>query len=197
MRKQLLFIVLLFFSSPLPGQQRDHTQEYMEEFEWSSRHVIPLAEALSEETYAWRPAPGMRSFGELFMHTAGGNLMLLGVAGIEHPAGLSQAPDLAMVQKWQKEVTSKKEIIQWLRRSCEAVGAARRAETEESLSRKVPYSDRELTVYAVYLRLLNRQIEQMGQMIVYARIKGIPLPWLEGKGTGGQGPGQGGKSNKP
>ncbi len=197
MRKKILGILLLLFSAPLAGQQRDQAKEYLDEFEWSCRHVIPLAEALPEEAYSWRPAPGMRSFGELFMHTGAGNLMLLGEAGVRHPAGLGEAPDLATVQRLQKEVTSKKEIIEWLKRGCEAVPPAWRAETQESLARKVQFSGREQTVYAVYLRLLCRQIEQMGQLIVYARIKGVPLPWLPAKSSEGEGSGRAGTPNKP
>lgn len=164
---------------PLLAQPGPHTADYLKEFEWSCRHVIPLAEAIPEETYAWRPAPGMRSFGELFMHTAGGNIMLLGVAGVKHPAGLSHPPDVATVQRWTREVTAKKDIVAWLKRGCEAVPPAWQAETPHSLARRVSFNGDERSVNAIYLRLLGRQIEQMGQLIVYARIKGIPLPWFK------------------
>jgi hypothetical protein len=43
--------------------------------------VMALAKAVPDEKYSWRPAPGVRSFKEVFLHIAYGNRLMLNVAG--------------------------------------------------------------------------------------------------------------------
>src|ERR1700694_5141277 len=47
--------------------------------EWGhvSRQLIALAEATPPEQFAWRPAPGVRSTSEVYMHLAIANYYLL------------------------------------------------------------------------------------------------------------------------
>ncbi len=72
--------------------------------EWThvTRQVMALAEATPAEKYAWRPAPGVRTFSEVYMHIAVANYWLLSVTGPKPPEGFS--PDL------EKTVTQKAEV---------------------------------------------------------------------------------------
>ena len=91
--------------------------------EW--RHVteqlIALAEATPADKFAWRPAPGVRSTSEVYMHIASANFYLLSFTGPKMP------PDLDM--KTAKNVTSKEDVIKWLKRSFAAVEQAHAAAT--------------------------------------------------------------------
>ena len=51
--------------------------------EWGhvSRQLLALAQAIPAEKYSWRPAPGVRSVSEVFMHIAIANFYLLSVTG--------------------------------------------------------------------------------------------------------------------
>jgi hypothetical protein len=85
--------------------------------EWGhvSRQLIALAEAIPADKYSWRPAPGVRSASEVFMHVAIENFSLLSVTGPPMPADLKE--------DMEKTVTAKPEVIAWLKRSLAAVAS--------------------------------------------------------------------------
>ena len=76
-------------------------------------------------------------------------------------------------------VTSKAEVIKWLKRSFDAVKQAHLAVKPEDLKRKVTVAKREATVDGMYLRILVHDNEHMGQLIAYARMTGVKPPWSE------------------
>ena len=45
-------------------------QQFMTDLDTLQSKFLALAEAIPAEKYAWRPAPGVRSVGEAFMHVA-------------------------------------------------------------------------------------------------------------------------------
>ena len=95
-----------------------------------SRQLIALAEAIPAEKYSWRPAPGVRSISELFMHIALANFYLLSVTGPKMP------PDITS-EDVEKTVTSKPEGIRYLQRSLDAVKSARTQLKPGDLQRRV------------------------------------------------------------
>ena len=58
--------------------------------EWGhvSRQLVALAEAIPADKYAWRPAPGVRSVSEVFMHIVVANFWLLSATGKPVPTGM-------------------------------------------------------------------------------------------------------------
>jgi len=97
------------------------------------------------------------------------NFYLLSVTGQKMPTDLKEGMD--------KTVTSKPEVIQWLKRSLDAVKEAHAAETPKDLERKVHIADRDATVDGMYLRILVHANEHMGQLVAYARMTGVAPPW--------------------
>src|SRR5258708_27809560 len=107
----------MFAQDPLEGIW----QGYDGEWNHVSQQLIALAEATPAEKFAWRPAAGVRSTSEVYMHIAVGNFWLLSITGAKvAPADISQ--------QLEKSVTSKPEVIAFLKRSLEAVKTARAAE---------------------------------------------------------------------
>jgi uncharacterized damage-inducible protein DinB len=139
--------------------------------EWKhvSNQLTALAEATPAEKFAWRPAAGVRSTSEVYMHIAMSNFYLLSVTGPKMPADLKEDAE--------KTVTSKPEVIAWLKRSLEAVKQAHLAETPKDLERKVHIADRDATVDGMYLRIIVHANEHMGQLVAYARMTGVVPPW--------------------
>lgn len=139
--------------------------------EWKhvSSQLIALAEATPPEKFAWRPAAGVRSTSEVYMHIALANFYLLSITGPKMPDDLKR--------EMEKSVTSKPEVIQWLKRSLDAVNKAHVAETPKDLERKVHIADRDATVDGMYLRIIVHANEHMGQLIAYARVTGVAPPW--------------------
>jgi uncharacterized damage-inducible protein DinB len=145
--------------------------------EWGhvSRQLIALAEATPAEKFAWRPAPGVRSTSEVYMHIAVANFQLLSVTGPKLP------PDLKLAEA-EKTVTAKADVISWLRRSLEAVNTAHLGAKPADFARKVKISDGEATVDGMYLRIIVHANEHMGQLIAYARMTGVVPPWSNSPG---------------
>jgi len=150
-------------------------QGYDGEWVHVSRQLVSLAEAIPAEKYAWRPAPGVRSTSEVIMHAAIANFYLLNVTGPKLPADFK--PD-----SMEKTVTAKAEVVEWLKRSLDAVKVARASVTAADLQRKVKIIGREATVDGMYLRIIVHANEHMGQLIAYARMNGIAPPWSDGAG---------------
>ena len=134
-----------------------------------SQQLVALAETTPPEKFAWRPAPGVRSTSEVYMHIVLANFYLLSVTGPKMPADLKEGMD--------KTVTSKEEVIRWLNRSLEAVKEAHLAQKPADLQRKVHIADRDATVDGMYLRIIVHANEHMGQLVAYARMTGIVPPW--------------------
>jgi uncharacterized damage-inducible protein DinB len=142
--------------------------------EWGhvSRQLVALAETIPAEKFAWRPAPGVRSTSEVFMHIAIANFYLLSVTGPKMPAELTS-------DKVESTVTEKAEVIKWLKQSQDAVKSAHTGVTPAELQRKVKIAKREATVDGMYLRILVHANEHMGQLVAYARMNGIVPPWSQ------------------
>jgi len=169
--KAFLLLLSLFLTAPaLPAQAPEGIwQGYDGEWKHVSQQLIALAEATPAEKFSWRPAPGVRSTSEVYMHIVIANFFLLGVTGPKMPADLNP--------KMEKSVTSKEEVIAWLKRSLEAVKTAHAAITPKDLERKVKIADREATVDGMYLRIIVHANEHMGQLVAYALMTGVVPPW--------------------
>ena len=169
--KKWLFLVILFSVRSALGQTAPEGiwQGYDGEWRHVSSQLIALAEATPADKFAWRPAPGVRSTSEVYMHIAIANFYLLSVTGPKMPAELKEG--------MEKSVTSKAEVINWLKRSLEAVKQAHLAVTPQDLHRKVHIEDRDATVDGMYLRIIVHANEHMGQLVAYARMTGVVPPW--------------------
>jgi uncharacterized damage-inducible protein DinB len=144
-------------------------QGYDGEWKHVSQQLIALAEATPAEKFAWRPAAGVRSTSEVYMHIVMANFYLLSVTGPKMPADLKEDAE--------KTVTSKAEVIDWLKRSLEAVRVAHLAAKPADLARRVHIADRDATVDGIYLRIIVHANEHMGQLVAYARMTGVVPPW--------------------
>jgi uncharacterized damage-inducible protein DinB len=155
----------LFAQDPLDGLW----QGYDSEWRHVSQQLVALAEATPADKFAWRPAAGVRSTSEVYMHIAMANLYLLSVTGPKMPADLKQDAE--------KTVTSKADVIRWLKLSLDAVKQAHLAENPKDLARKVRIMERDATADGMYLRILVHANEHMGQLVAYARMTGVVPPW--------------------
>jgi len=74
-------------------------------------------------------------------------------------------------------VTSKADVIGWLKRSLEAVKQARAAETPADLQRKTEFFNTDTTLDGIFLRIFVHNNEHMGELVPYARMTGVAPPW--------------------
>src|SRR5258708_8310423 len=107
---------LIMSTTSLHAQYEGLWEGYDGEWGHVSRQLIALAEATPADKFAWRPAPGVRSTSEVYMHIALANFYLLSVTGPKMPADAKEG--------MEKSVTAKADVINWLNRSLDAVNHA-------------------------------------------------------------------------
>ncbi len=164
------FLCLFIYSSASFAQQEpDLFQGYTGEWNHVSEQLIALAEATPPDKFGWRPAAGVRSTSEVYMHIVRANFLMLDAIGSRMPADLKTG--------MEKTVTSKTDVISWLKRSLEAVKQAHAAETPADMQRKTKFFDTDTTVDGIFLRIIVHNNEHMGQLVAYARMTGVVPPW--------------------
>ena len=168
---KLAMAALLLCASGMHAQDKygGLWQGYDGEWRYVSRQLVQLAEAIPAEKYGWRPGPGVRSVSEVIMHIAIVNYGLLANTGVKPPTDLK--PGL------ETTVTAKPAVIEWLKRSLDAVKTAHLNVKPGDFTRKIKNGDYDSTVDAMYLRIIVHANEHMGQLVAYARMNGIVPPW--------------------
>ena len=127
-----------------------------------------LAQAVPEAKYTWRPAEGVRSISEVYMHMAGSNYFLLSFAGVAMPAGLSRD---------MEKITDRAKIMEALKASFENVRQVISKTPDADLDKPTKMFGRDTTYRGVYLTIATHLHEHLGQSIAYARMNGVVPPW--------------------
>ena len=168
--KTFLLVLLLGAAALHADEYEGLWQGYDGEWGHVSRQLVALAEATPADKFAWRPAEGVRSMSEVYMHIALTNFYLLSVTGPKLPADIKD-------ENMESAVNAKAEVIDWLKRSLDAVKTAHARVTPDELGRKVKVNGRDSTVDGMYLRIIVHANEHMGQLVAYARMNRIVPPW--------------------
>ena len=140
----------------------------------AERKLVALAEAMPHDTYGWRPAAGVRSVSEVFVHVAGATFMITGVAGAPPDTSVRITPET------ERTVTDKAAVVDLLRRSFAHARQAVARLPEAELDEAVQLFGRPTTKRGVFLLLATHAHEHTGQAIAYARMKGVVPPWSAG-----------------
>jgi len=136
-------------------------------FDGTQKKIVSLAEAIPAEKYTWRPADGVRSISEVFMHIAGANYMIPAAIGAKPPAGLSR--------DMEKTVTEKAKVIEQLKQSFAHTRKALEAVDDQSKPTKL--FGQESTYGGAELVIVTHLHEHLGQAIAYARMNKVTPPW--------------------
>lgn len=140
------------------------------------RKVVALAEAVPEEKYSWRPGPGVRSFGEVFLHIAAGAQLLMRFAeGFPGPEELKKLIGETIAK--EKPPVAKEQVVARLRESFAGARKTLEAQRAGLLARDTTFFGRPTTRRGVYISLNTHTAEHLGQAIAYARMNGIAPPW--------------------
>lgn len=139
-------------------------------------HVLALAKSLPEEKYGWRPGPGVRSFGEVFLHIAYGNRLLLNIAN-NQPSQEALFQQIKEHENGELQKITKDGVIQILQESFAAVRKTFEAERPASLGRNIEFWGKPATRRGVLTLLDTHVAEHLGQLIAYSRVNGIAPPW--------------------
>lgn len=136
------------------------------------KKLVGLAEAVPAEKFGWRPADGVRSVSEVYMHVVGANYMLPTMIGTKMPAGITR--------DMEKTVTDKSKVIENLKASFAHVRKAVEGVPDADLDKNVKFFGTDKSERELLLILVTHAHEHLGQSIAYARMNGVAPPWSEG-----------------
>jgi uncharacterized damage-inducible protein DinB len=164
--------------APAPAAKSSFQDDFLAMLGDAEKKVLSLEDAVPQDKFKWRPAPGVRSISEAYLHVAFGNYTLTKIAtGKEPPAdsGYSMGRD-----KWDLQTTDKAAIKKILEKSFAHVRASVKALPDADLEKKVSFFGHEMTARAVLIALDGHVNEHLGQSIAYARANNVTPPWSKG-----------------
>lgn len=188
-----LAIAALTGAAPAAAQHGEHAQhdvkmpasgyraELISDVEQLESKYLGLAQAMSGK-YSWRPAEGVRSVSEVYMHMAAGNFMLLTMAGIEPPETIKAGTREQMMAtaREMEQTTDEAKVQELLRHAFAHVKHGIAMISDDELDAKTQLFGREATKRAVLHLVVTHMHEHLGQSIAYARTNQVTPPWSEG-----------------
>jgi uncharacterized damage-inducible protein DinB len=178
-RRFTLVVVVAVFAVSLalaargaePAAPTGFRAEFIAEVDSVGKKLLSLAGAMPQEKYSWRPAAGVRSVSEVYVHVAGADYLIPSFMGVKVPEGISR--------DMEKTVTEKAKVIETLKASLEHLKSVAANMSDADLDKKVKVFGSERTERAVMILILNHMHEHLGQSIAYARTNGVTPPWSE------------------
>lgn len=135
--------------------------------------LAALADAIPEDKYGWRPASGVRSVAEVFMHLAGEWYFYCPRSvGGNQPGDFGAPPaKLTALEK----IGAKHEVIAEMQKSWAYCKAQLASANPANLTGK--YKPWNMTLGDAAFGMVGDQHEHLGQLITYARSVGVKPPW--------------------
>jgi len=147
--------------------------EFLRELADLETKYVRLAEQMPADKYTWRPAEGVRSVGEVFLHVAQANFGLTRRIGTPAPAGFTP-------QGFEKSTTDKAKIVEQLKVSFAHMRDAATKASDADADKTMPwFGGSTITQRAFLVFVVRHAGEHLGQSIAYARVNGIVPPWTE------------------
>ena len=174
-RRILLALVFVLLVTPVVHAHADAASVKGEILTWISDaegKLLQLAEATPADKYGWRPAEGVRTTGEVFMHVAAANFGIPTFWGVAPPAGFK-------FETYEGSLTKKADIQNALKDSFAHVKKSLESADDATLARQIEFFGMKSTVRGAYLLVLSHAHEHLGQSIAYARSNGIVPPWSQ------------------
>jgi uncharacterized damage-inducible protein DinB len=144
--------------------------EIQQQLDGAEKELIQLASAVPPEKFSWRPGPGVRSFGEVCLHVAGGNYEIGGLWGVKPPPNVD-------LKKIEQQGADKGNSVAAMRVSFELLRESIAAMPDSDLEKPIDYFGQPGTVRAALILAAVHAHEHLGQLIAYARVNGIVPPW--------------------
>ena len=138
-------------------------------FQIVSGFVTRSADKVSEEIYAFKPTPEVRSFGQLVGHVAEDNYVICAAAMGEKPP----------VEGIEKSKTTKADLVKALADSVAYCQKAYGGMTDATAGQEMPFFNRKLAKVSILDFNTAHVYEHYGNLVTYMRLKGIVPPSSE------------------
>jgi hypothetical protein len=134
------------------------------------KKFVSLAQAFPSDKFSWRPADGVRSVSEIFLHASAANYGIPNMMGVAMPAGFDG-------KTYEKSTMDKDKVIAELNKSFEAAIASVQAMSNADFAKPDKKLGPEANDGDVVYILVVHSHEMLGQAIAYARMNGVVPPW--------------------
>ena len=133
----------------------------------TTTNIMKTAEMLDEDLYAYRPAEGVRSTGEILAHIANAQFMFCSAAaGAESPSKVN----------YEETATTKADIIAALKAGFEYCDGVYGEMTDEAGAVVMPLFGMEMAGSAILAFNSAHNYEHYGNLVTYMRMNGIVPP---------------------
>ncbi|MCF8261305.1 MAG: DinB family protein [Melioribacteraceae bacterium] len=132
--------------------------------------ISSLANEFPADKYDWRPAEGIRSVKDSFMHLASANFFLSTYLGKMLPEGINP-------RELEKTIGNKEEALKILTQVFEHSRDAINSLPASQLDDEVELFGQKATKRRVILIIEDHMSEHLGQLIAYARSTEVTPPW--------------------
>src|SRR5215208_5065366 len=150
-------------------------KQFMTDLDTLQSRFLALAEAFPADKYAWRPAPGVRSVGEAFMHVASEFYVFTPMAyGAQRSPVIPRGPE--SFKKFE-QMSSKPEVLKYLQEGFAYTKQSLAAVPADSLGGTRKLFGGDYTIVQTTLGMSGDLHEHLGQLIAYARMNGVKPPW--------------------
>ena len=167
----MLAVPMLVHADDMAGVPAGIRGELIMNLRDSGGKVMELAGAIPESKWNWRPAKGVRSVGEVYLHIAGANMMFPGMVGATGGMTMEQAMAL------DKSGKSKEETVKMLKDSYAFMEKSIAGMSDADLENTVEFFGNKMTKRAMLIVAVSHSHEHLGQSIAYARMNGVTPPW--------------------
>lgn len=149
------------FATSAPAQQQKPlptpAESITRNFDDVNRKVLDMARDLPADKYTYRPAPGLRSFAEVFLHIAAGNA---------YAAKAGHGDKVEWTELDAKQYPGKTEIVAELQKSISDADATLKATPETQYTRTL----------SPWVGVIEHAGEHYGQLVVYYRNNSLVPP---------------------
>jgi hypothetical protein len=153
-------------------------KQYVTDLDTLYAKFTALANAIPAEKYAWRPAPGVRSVGEVFMHVASEFYVWAPISfGAKASPVISGTSD-AVMKQWESKST-KADVLKALKDGfAYTQSSINGLDPNELVGKQKLYGGQFTgTIIETSYGMAGDLHEHLGQLIAYARVNGITPPW--------------------
>lgn len=150
--------------------------ELQRDLDQVEKKVLGLARAIPESAYAWRPAEGVRSTGEVLQHIAADNYFLPVLAGIPAPAETGITKDYKTAQAFEQKALTRDAAIAEVEKSFAFLRKAL-STAEGKLDVPIDMFGQKTTTRGLWIGTVTHLHEHLGQLIAYARSNKVIPPW--------------------
>jgi uncharacterized damage-inducible protein DinB len=142
--------------------------------------MVSLARAIPEAEWSWRPAPGVRSVAEVLKHVAYDNFYFPTAVAVAAPRETGITRDYVTARAWGERPLDREEILAALADSFRHLRTAVTRDRATALPEPVTIFGRELDRRRLWILATTHAHEHLGQLIAYARTRGVVPPWSAG-----------------